>query len=766
MDRMIRWTEPPPDPQAREPLRGARGWRVWLVPRPFAWIATPVYLGLLALLLTGDCRACAADGGRTALALGAILALLVLDRLEVWRWGAVPPARVALGLLAGRVLLIETLAVAWGAWPGPAWPVLWLYGLLPYFAFLYFGVRGGTVAGLAAWTIIVARFTLQGLTQGGTVMVYQGETTSQYVIPGLAFQYFAWGEFLSNVAGYSLLIFFVVTTAWIVAEERAYRVRAERLLATLEDAHRLGREYAAQALAATQERNAVARAIHERLGRDLAAADAHLATALAQRAVDPAGAEQAVHQAKRLASEALQDVRRSVGTLRAGRDTVAIPALPDLPAAPPIGRSWRAWLAPRRFDLVSTAAYAAITIIWFASELRWATGIMNTWEDVAFLGLVVGLLVVDRVEYRLFGEVPPPRAAAVLLGVRLLGAGFGVLVLHSWWSLWFLPLIAYLAGVYIGSWRNYLANWLIGGVAAVGFVALLWLPTLGSPDFDFAAAFNTAFAVSIVMLLISATSLMVLQERASRRRAEALRADLAASHQDVQAGAARALAAVQARNQLAWDIHDGLGHYLTVINVQLEKALAFRAVDAALADAALHDARRLTSEALLEVSESVSALHAADTAFSLQTALSMLARRLEGGPLTLDLQITGDERGFSRPALTALYRAAQEGLTNIQRHAGAAHAWVTLRFTPGEAVLDIRDDGCGLGGAAAGAGEPASGYGLQSMRERLELVGGALAVESAAGQGTRLRIIVPGESQPRLAPGPLPLPVAPDGVLI
>lgn len=52
------------------------------------------------------------------------------------------------------------------------------------------------------------------------------------------------------------------------------------------------------------------------------------------------------------------------------------------------------------------------------------------------------------------------------------------------------------------------------------------------------------------------------------------------------------------------------------------------------------------------------------------------------------------------------------------------------------------------------------------MRERLELVGGALAVESAAGQGTWLRVTVPGDSQPRLTPGPLPLPVAPEGVPI
>ena len=91
-----------------------------------------------------------------------------------------------------------------------------------------------------------------------------------------------------------------------------------------------------------------------------------------------------------------------------------------------------------------------------------------------------------------------------------------------------------------------------------------------------------------------------------------------------------------------------------------------------------------------------------------------------------------------------LYRVAQEGFTNIQKHAQASRVQVSLYFDAEKARLSIRDNGCGFDAERrlqqkAGTQE---GYGLQGIRERIELVGGNLQLESQAGRGTRLSVTV------------------------
>ena len=91
-----------------------------------------------------------------------------------------------------------------------------------------------------------------------------------------------------------------------------------------------------------------------------------------------------------------------------------------------------------------------------------------------------------------------------------------------------------------------------------------------------------------------------------------------------------------------------------------------------------------------------------------------------------------------------LYRVAQEGFTNIQKHAQASRVQVSLDFDAEKARLSIRDNGCGFDAERrlqqkAGTQE---GYGLRGIRERIELVGGNLQLESQAGRGTRLSVTV------------------------
>ncbi len=201
------------------------------------------------------------------------------------------------------------------------------------------------------------------------------------------------------------------------------------------------------------------------------------------------------------------------------------------------------------------------------------------------------------------------------------------------------------------------------------------------------------------------------------------------------------LATTRERNRLARDIHDTLGHFLTVINVQLEKALAYRDTKPQEADQAISNAKRLASEALRDVRRSVGALRTTEALPDFTLSLKELVERVQSETCTVELHTEGDEESFSKQELQALYRAVQEGLTNTQRHACASHVWIDLRFKEHAAVLVQRDNGRGFDVTSWQRGGPErdSGYGLQGVQERLELVGGSLQVESEPGQGTTLR---------------------------
>jgi signal transduction histidine kinase len=147
------------------------------------------------------------------------------------------------------------------------------------------------------------------------------------------------------------------------------------------------------------------------------------------------------------------------------------------------------------------------------------------------------------------------------------------------------------------------------------------------------------------------------------------------------------------------------------------------------------------------------ALHETQEESSPTKSLAELAKHMGHGSLQVQLNIEGSEAGYSRQALMTLYRAAQEGLTNVQKHAGAGQVDMKLEFGEEIAKLEIRDNGKGFAPEPVGvipgqAGERVQqrGYGLQSMRERLELIGGDLRVESKPGGGTALHIIVPKRS--------------------
>ncbi|WP_433040155.1 sensor histidine kinase [Dactylosporangium sp. CS-033363] len=189
---------------------------------------------------------------------------------------------------------------------------------------------------------------------------------------------------------------------------------------------------------------------------------------------------------------------------------------------------------------------------------------------------------------------------------------------------------------------------------------------------------------------------------------------------------AEELAAARERNRVARDIHDSLGHHLTAIAVQLEKADAFRDRDPSAAAQAVTDARWSARQALAEVRDSVRQLR--DDPPSLHD----LARH--AADVTVD--IAGDEESLAAPVRLALYRAAQEALTNARRHGRARAMSVVADLRGGTATLTVTDDGTGL------PDEPGTGFGLRGMRERVEQLGGTLSV-APASPGVRVRVSIP-----------------------
>ena len=243
-------------------------------------------------------------------------------------------------------------------------------------------------------------------------------------------------------------------------------------------------------------------------------------------------------------------------------------------------------------------------------------------------------------------------------------------------------------------------------------------------------------------VFFAAVSLMAARQREERERAEGLLAELEEAHRRLREYARRVeeLAVAEERNRLAREIHDSLGHYLTTITVQLEAARKLIATQPERAAQAIAKVERLARESLTEVRRSVAALRASplDTA-SLGEAIGETVQDLHASGIATTFAIEGEARPLPIQTKAALYRAAQEGLTNVRKHANASAAQVTLTYEPERAVLTISDNGTGRRGGEV------EGFGLLGLRERVVLLGGSLEAGDRSEGGFRLRVVVPTE---------------------
>jgi len=201
------------------------------------------------------------------------------------------------------------------------------------------------------------------------------------------------------------------------------------------------------------------------------------------------------------------------------------------------------------------------------------------------------------------------------------------------------------------------------------------------------------------------------------------------------------LAASQERNRLARELHDTLAHSLSGVSVQLEAVQALWEVNAKGARQMLDQSLQSTRSGLTEVRRALQSLRASPLEdLGLTLAVSDLAESVAArANLKLDLEVENHWENIRPEVEQCIYRVAQEALTNIARHADAKSLRVALMHESGGLMLIVSDDGCGFDPAAVNGAH----YGLKGLRERAEMVGAALRVESELQQGTTVRLIVP-----------------------
>src|SRR4051794_40381279 len=318
------------------------------------------------------------------------------------------------------------------------------------------------------------------------------------------------------------------------------------------------------------------------------------------------------------------------------------------------------------------------------------------------------------------GSLPPGRRFA---GLCLVGAASILLEVVQ-------PKGAGFAGVYyvmaIGGLRLTTVPALIacGGTLLGEFVAIGF-----TSDQPWAAA-ATVFFATVPWFLVTR-----LVRRLAARTREA--GELVAELHESRAAHAQS-AALAERGRVARDMHDVLAHSLSALALQLEgtRLLARdRGADPEVIEG-LERAHHLAANGLAEARDAIAALRGEEL-----PGPERLQHLADAFASDCRLTVTGAPRELGSEARLAIYRTAQEALTNVLRHSAYERVELRLAYEDGGTRLEVQDHGA-RAPVAVGGGSPGGGYGLTGMRERAELLGGRLSAEPTA-DGFRVELWLP-----------------------
>jgi two-component system, NarL family, sensor histidine kinase DesK len=276
-------------------------------------------------------------------------------------------------------------------------------------------------------------------------------------------------------------------------------------------------------------------------------------------------------------------------------------------------------------------------------------------------------------------------------------------------------------------------QWAGRAVGGTAVLTLLLCLAIGAPGGTTALLTFETLTIGLLMLAFRTSRILVVQLREAR-------------------GEVARLAANEERLRISRDLHDLLGHTLSLIVLKSEVATRLADRDPARSLAEVHDIETVARQSLADVREAISGYRQRNLADELRNSRTALA--------AADVELTITTSGTPLPdQVDGLFGwAVREGVTNIVRHAQARTAAIMIRRQGDTAVLEITDDG------AAGP-SAAPGNGLRGLGERVEVSGGTVEAGPRPGGGFRLAVRVPLDTPaPREPAGEIALPPV-DGIL-
>ncbi len=376
------------------------------------------------------------------------------------------------------------------------------------------------------------------------------------------------------------------------------------------------------------------------------------------------------------------------------------------------------------FDGVLAAVLAALLTVgtYFASQQQPAHRPFDA-GAVALVVAAAGALAWRR------------RHPVAVLGV-VFGATLAYFVIgYASGSIWLALIIAYFTAVVAG-------HRLAAAVVAVaGFVLFPWLDYLLRNQPGPSLVGIAGLAAWLLVLLGAAEGIRIRRERtaeAARMREEEARR---------RAG--------EERLRIARELHDALGHHLSLISLQSGVALHLNQELPEQASSALAAIKQASKEALAELRSVLDILRqegepAARTPTWTLARLEDLVSQAAAAGLVVHTETDGEVRRLPFAVDVAAFRIVQEALTNVTRHAGPASATVQVSYGDGELTVQVDDDGRGPPpqGGAPGGGAPGGGQGIVGMRERVAALGGELQAGPRPGGGYRVRARLPLDGAP------------------